>query len=105
MTMTHRYGHIDSVAAPMSFAGSGNRILNVIREHDIQNAWVRALAWTGIIFAVMLAWIVVLVWYLTFGLLLVPYRIVRRSQRKQNIQDRKHHELLESIQSTNRPRR
>jgi len=36
-------------------------------------------------------------WYLLFGLLLVPYRLIRRGSRKQKIQERQHQEILEAL--------
>ena len=40
------------------------------------------------------------VWYLTWGLLLVPYRLVRRSARKRKLEALRHRELLGTIQGS-----
>ena len=73
------------IEAPMSFTGSAKRIW---RLSDI--AWVRLL----LVVTISVAWVVVLCWYLTFGLLLVPYRLVRRSSRKQKRDALRHRELV-----------
>jgi hypothetical protein len=81
----------------MSFAGSGGRLLNVVRGSDISNGFIRGLAWTSVILAIIVVWCVVVMWYLLFGLLLVPYRVVRRGQRKQSIEERRHAEMLDHL--------
>jgi hypothetical protein len=39
----------------------------------------------------------VAVWYCTFGLLLVPYRIIRRGNRKDKVRQLQHREHLEAL--------
>lgn len=73
-------------SAPMSFSGSAARLH---RAMPGGRAWV---AWATCL--VPLAWIAVLGWYLLFGLFLVPYRLVRRGQRKRKLADARHTELL-----------
>jgi hypothetical protein len=48
-------------------------------------------------------WLFILVWYLFFGLLLVPYRLIRRGQRKQRLEDARHREQLAAIERLNAP--
>ena len=73
------------IEAPMSFTGSAKRIWRLSNL-----AWVRAL----LVLVILTAWTVVLVWYCTFGLLLVPYRLIRRSSRKQKRDELRHRELV-----------
>ncbi len=40
---------------------------------------------TFTIVLIVTVWMFVLVWYMTWGLWLVPYRIIRRGQRKQKV--------------------
>jgi hypothetical protein len=47
--------------------------------------------------AIMVAWAVVLAWYLTWGLLLVPYRLIRRAGRKRRRMELQHCELMATI--------
>lgn len=68
------------VAAPMSFAGSSQRIWRLTRH---------SMAWMPLaVLLVALAWIVVAGWYVVvfglFGLLTIPYRLIRRGQRRRN---------------------
>jgi hypothetical protein len=80
------------VAAPMSLAGSAQRIWHL--THHGRNAWATAGLMTAASLLITVAWAGVLVWYFTFGLLLVPYRIVRRGQRKQRLGQIRHQEMM-----------
>lgn len=77
--------------APMSFTGSGKRIWKLVHNHS--KVWTITLGIVAILL-IVLAWTVVLAWYFTFGLLLVPYRLVRRNARKQKQAELRHRELL-----------
>jgi hypothetical protein len=76
----------------MSFVGSAQRLWKLTRGHA--NAWVNAAAYLGVILLITMAWAVVLCWYFIFGLWLVPYRIIRRGQRKRRMHDIRHREML-----------
>jgi hypothetical protein len=49
-------------------------------------------------------WTAIITWYFAFGLLLVPYRLVRRGGRKRTIEQKRHEELLEALRDGNVPR-
>jgi hypothetical protein len=83
------------VAAPMSFAGSSQRIWKITARG--RSGWATARLVTVALLAVLVVWSAVLCWYLVFGLLLVPYRIVRRGQRKQRLAQRRHDEMLAAV--------
>ncbi len=40
------------------------------------------------------AWSIVACWYFVFGIVIVPYRLSRRSNRKQNLEQARHEEML-----------
>jgi hypothetical protein len=40
---------------------------------------------------------VIVVWYLIFGILLIPFRLLRRGARKRKRETRMHEETLEAI--------
>jgi hypothetical protein len=82
------------VEAPMSFAGSAKRIWKLT---DQENQWVRYLMMVLAVTLIAIAWTLVLVWYCTFGLLLVPYRLMRRGSRKSKKQALQHRENLEAL--------
>lgn len=46
---------------------------------------------------IMTAWMGVVVWYFMFGILLIPYRLIRRGQRKQKRDILRHRELLDAL--------
>jgi len=80
--------------APMSFAGITKRTRRFSRLHPRDHWWSKALATTGLTVWLTLAYVLILCWYLAFGLLLVPYRLIRRSQRRDEQRRRQHAELL-----------
>lgn len=77
-----------SVAAPMSFVGSAERI---------RHALPAPLFWTAGLVVVLCAWVVVLAWYCVFGILVAPYRLVRRGQRKRSRQAAQHQQLVDAM--------
>jgi Flp pilus assembly protein TadB len=84
------------VAAPMSLAGSAARIWKI--TDLVPNVFVKWMLLVPIAsMLVVMAWMVVAVWYILFGILLVPYRLIRRSGRKSKRQALQHRELLDSI--------
>lgn len=80
------------VSAPMSFAGSTQRLWRLTRaDGAVARATLVALA----LVVIPVAWVVVLCWYVLFGLLLVPYRLLRRGARKRRREALMHRERLE----------
>jgi uncharacterized membrane-anchored protein len=82
------------IEAPLSFTGSAKRIWR------FNDRWERgSTAWyligaLLILLAVPLAWTLVLCWYLVWGVWLIPYRMIRRSSRKQKRDTLRHRELV-----------
>jgi hypothetical protein len=118
------------VSAPMSFAGSTQRIWRLHapattitqriwrRWHPpalAAHGWAKAGYYTALVTLLVLAWLavamwyyllvsllvvvwaVVLAWYCFFGIWLVPYRLIRRSQRSAHRDAMRHRELLEQM--------
>jgi hypothetical protein len=83
------------LAAPLSFAGSAARIWKLVMLRP--EPWARGLLTLIAIVLISAAWTFVLGWYLLWGLLLVPYRLIRRGQRKQKRQALQHREMLQAI--------
>ena len=83
------------VAAPMSFAGSAQRIWKLTKISDNTPALI-ALSLAAIVL-ILCAWSAVLSWYLFFGVLLVPYRLIRRGQRKTKRDNMRHEEMLSAM--------
>src|SRR4051812_48054036 len=85
------------IAAPLSYAGSAARLWKL--TGITANPWARiAIAAAVIILLIMPAWVLVTAWYFTFGLLLVPYRLIRRGSRKHKREALQHRELIGAIQ-------
>jgi uncharacterized membrane-anchored protein len=82
------------ISAPMSFVGSAQRIWPLTRqEHRAMRSLMTVLATVLII----LAWAIVLFWYCIVGFLVVPYRLVRREERRRKRDEMR---LLESRRAT-----
>ncbi len=83
------------VAAPLSFAGSAARIwkLSRMRSDPGPQAALTILA----VLLIAVAWSFVLVWYATWGILLVPYRLIRRGSRNRKRDALQHRETLAAI--------
>jgi Domain of unknown function (DUF1707) len=86
------------INAPMSYAGSAQRIFRVRRRAESGGALaaITALA----ILLILMVWILVTVWYLVWGLWLVPYRLLRRGARKRKAEALRHRELMGTIQGS-----
>jgi hypothetical protein len=87
------------LAAPMSFTGSAQRLWKLTRSRSA-NVWANAATCTGVILLISVMWMAVLCWYFMFGLWLVPYRLIRRGQRKRHMQELRHREMLTMMQQT-----
>ncbi|USN97296.1 MAG: hypothetical protein H6799_02895 [Candidatus Nomurabacteria bacterium] len=86
------------VAAPMSLAGSAARIWKI--TDLVPNVFVKWILLVPVaLMLIAMAWIVVLVWYIIFGILLVPYRLIRRSGRKGKRNALQHRELMQAIRA------
>ncbi len=74
--------------APLSFTGAYKRIMN-IGESQAHLLWK--------IPAIFIAWSIIISWYFTFTFMLIPFRIMRRNQRKQKLEQKRHQELLKEL--------
>jgi hypothetical protein len=54
---------------------------------------------TGLTLVLVMWWLLILCWYVFFGLWLVPYRLFRRGQRKRDVAMLRHREFLASMAS------
>lgn len=86
------------ISAPMSYAGSAQRLWRIRRRAttDRSLAAMTALA----VVLVVMVWVLVTVWYLWWGLLLVPYRLLRRGARRRKAEMLRHRELMGAIQGS-----
>ena len=90
------------IAAPMSYAGAVGRTLNLL-WHDRPPVVKYALGLWGIPVMLVLWWLAISAWYFFFGLLLAPYRLVRRGSRKRKREARMHDETLRAIRESKEP--
>jgi uncharacterized membrane-anchored protein len=85
----------------MSFAGSTGRTTNLL-WHGRPTA-VKVVALVAVPALLSVWWGAIIVWYGTLGLLLVPYRLVRRGSRKRKREGRMHQETLQAIRDSQQP--
>ena len=75
-----------SYAAPLSYVGSTRRIAAWANGTGNRNPSMTVVAWVVAAIALIVVWAFLLVWYSIifglFGIFVIPYRLVRRSQRK-----------------------
>jgi hypothetical protein len=90
------------IAAPMSFAGITARIRNAVERVSPSPVKFWVVVPAAVLF-VLLAWLVILCWYLIFGLWLVPYRLFRRGQRKRDVAMLRHREFMTAVHSQQLP--
>jgi hypothetical protein len=83
----------------MSITGSAIRLWRLLGERG-QAKWSRALWGTGAVLVIVVVWAIIVAWYLVFGVLLVPYRVIRRHARKRKVEALRHAELLSRLDST-----
>lgn len=86
----------------MSFAGSAARIWRPLvtdRAKQTDNTWA-AIGWyTLAVLTIFFAWLLlILPWYLIFGLFVIPYRLIRRGQRKRKLDEARHRESLAAME-------
>lgn len=86
------------VNAPMSYAGSAQRIIRLRRR--AAGGWQLAAITALALVLIVLVWALVTAWYLVWGLWLVPYRLLRRGARKRKAEALRHRELLGTIQGS-----
>ncbi|WP_419947247.1 hypothetical protein [Candidatus Poriferisodalis sp.] len=84
------------VQAPMSFIGSAARIWRLARVGPLP---ISLLLGFLAVLLIAVVWLFVLCWYLLFGLLLVPYRLVRRGSRTRKREGLRHSEVLDAIEN------
>ena len=87
------------INAPMSFSGATQRAFRLRRITLGLPDAVAMPVMTVVAVSVASVWVVaVLVWYCCFGLLLVPYRLLRRGSRKRKAEARRHREMLDALE-------
>jgi hypothetical protein len=85
------------IAAPMSFAGSAQRIWPL--AHARPEPWAAGMLGTLAVLLILLAWAFIAAWYLLWWFWLVPYRLIRRGQRKREREALQHREVLAAIEA------
>ena len=81
----------------MSFAGAAQRVFR-LRRITFNPALLANILMTLLAVVLTIVWrAVVAGWYVIFGLLLVPYRLLRRGSRKRKAEALRHREVMEAL--------
>ncbi len=87
------------VSAPLSFIGSAQRIWKITK---VDNLIAKVLLIALALGLIAYAWVFVAFWYfimyILFGILFIPYRLLRRSSRKNKRDRLRHREVLDAIE-------
>lgn len=83
------------IQAPFSFVGSAKRIFKITKTDNVLLKWLLLVPIALIL--TLTAWVFITLWYLIFGILVIPYRLIRRSQRKAKRDRLRHRELLDQL--------
>lgn len=68
------------LSSPLSFTGSAQRLWRPVKTARSAGAkWVLG---TALVFLIGMVWLFVACWYLMWGILVVPWRLLRRGQRR-----------------------
>lgn len=81
------------VQAPMSFVGSARRIWMIQRRDD---GWQVPLTIVALV-VIPLVWLLVATWYVFFGILVIPWRLLRRGQRRRRQEELRQREILGAV--------
>ena len=87
------------VQAPFSYYGATKRITRSMAKWHHGTTVEQVAYWTILALVMPLVWSGITCWYITFGLFLVPYRLIRRSHRKGKLEELRHREELVTIAS------
>lgn len=91
------------ISAPFSFVGSAQRIWKMT---DVENPFLKFILTLIAIVFIMFAWVFVACWYFVlyvlFGILFIPWRLLRRGSRKRKQERLRHREVLDAIEKQKR---
>lgn len=90
--------------SPLSFTGSAKRIIPAIYGGIPKRRWAVPVAPVVVVLVISVTWIGVLLWYLVWGVFLIPFRLFRRLQLKSEVDALRHRELLDAIRDTDTAR-
>jgi hypothetical protein len=87
------------VPAPFSYVRSYKRLRQVAVNHRHDTEAKQAAPAAAIATLIVLTWIGVTAWYLTFWFLMAPHRLIGRHQRKQERAELQHREVTAAIEN------
>ena len=96
------------VQSPMSFVGSAARAWKIARAgnpYPETGSFVNKLLWVLLkillvsmaLIAITVWWAAIVCWYIIFGILVIPWRLIRRGQRKRKMEALRHQEMLDVL--------
>ena len=86
--------------SPLSFTGSAKRIIPAVYRKMPRRPLAVPVAPVVVVLLISVVWAGVLLWYLVWGVLLIPFRLFRRLQLKSEVDELRHRELLDAIRDS-----
>lgn len=80
------------IQSPMSFTGSAARTWKLT---EVGPGWLKVATIPVALLVILAWWAVIVCWYVMFGVLVVPWRLIRRAQRKRKLEERRHREMMQ----------
>lgn len=90
------------INAPMSFAGATQRSSRLAGKlSGWEPRWLAlTVAWSLLVGPLLLVWWgAIIIWYVVFGIFLVPYRLLRRGARKRKKEALQHREAMAALEA------
>ena len=88
--------------SPLSFEGSAKRIIPAVYGGMPKRRWAVPVAPVVVVLVISVTWIGVMLWYVVWGVILIPFRLFRRLQLKQEVDELRHRELLDAAHESPR---
>lgn len=86
--------------SPLSFEGSAKRIIPAVYGAMPKQRWAVPVAPVVVVLVISVTWIGVMLWYVVWNIILIPFRLLRRLQLKEEVDELRHRELLDAISDT-----
>lgn len=101
MSVQRRASEDVIINSPMSFAGAWQRSFRLRRFRVLPGPMLLSQVVTtyAAVQLVVVWWLAIIAWYLLFGLLLVPYRLLRRGARKRRAEALRHREVMAALEA------
>lgn len=86
------------VSSPMSYSGATQRLMNLAHVDNQLVKWFIAIPL--VLISLIFIYACITIWYVCFGIFIIPWRLLRRSQRKAKKERLSNQEMLQAIKNS-----